>query len=321
MTNNNSFKINLTSKVPFRILSFLLLLVFVTSCEDIIDVELEEDEAQLVVDAWINDKSETQVIKLRRTSPYFDSTPSPAVTGATVAVAIVNDLTDIDTIYFTDDNNDGNYTWTPAAGETFGVVGKTHVLGIELDGDQYFSVSEMTRPTPIDSIGYEYEEESLGSPEGIYAQVYATDPIGMGDASWIKSFKNNQFLNKAQELNIAFDGGFGPSEENDGILFLPPIRELINRIPDFGDDAIDDGDIPPWAVGDTVRVETHSLTPEAFYYLFELKLQMTSGDAGIFSTPITNVPTNIFPTEDGAKENPIGFFCVSSVSVKEREIE
>lgn len=292
-------------------------MLLLTSCEDIIEVDLEEGEAQLVVDAWINNKSETQTIKLRRTTPYFESSFAPPVTGATVIVA----AGDSTLFIFEDDDNDGDYTWTPEAGESLPEEGQDYALFIELDGDEYISISKANRTATIDSIGYEFRESIIGQPEGIYAQIYAKDKVGTGDAYWIKTFKNGEFLNKPQEMNLAFDGGFGQGSNSDGILFIVPIREGVNRIPDFEDDAVDDADVPPYVVGDSIRVEIHSLPVEAFFYLFQAREQMTQGDNGLFATPITNVPTNIIAREEGAKENPIGFFCVSMVAEVERKIE
>lgn len=289
-----------------------------TSCEDIIEVDVEQGESQLVVDAWINNLPETQVIKLRRTTPYFDAQFSPGVTGATVVVAD----SDSTLFFFEDDDNDGDYTWTPTAGQTLGLQGKEFALFIELDGDEYLSISRANRTMPIDSIAYEFREQMIGQPEGIYAQVYARDSIGAGDVYWIRTFKNGQYLNKPQEMNLVYDATFGPGDIDTSLsLIIPPLRLGVNRLPDFEDDAVDNIDVPPYAIGDSIRVEIHSLTLEGFFYLFQAREQMINGDNGIFAVPVTNLPTNIFPREEDAKENPIGFFCVSRVSREEIEIE
>ena len=300
-----------------KYLLFFLTLLFLNSCEDVIELELEEDGAQLVVDAWLNNKAETQVIKLRRTIPYFDNTFAPEVTGATIVVAD----SDSTLFFFEDTDNDGDYTWTPQAGEQLVQDGKDYALYIELNGDEYISISKANREPLVDSIGYEFFDDLVGQPDGHYAQIYARDQPGEGDVYWIKTFKNGQFLNKPQEMNITYDGAFGPGAESDGELFIVPIRTGINRIPDFEDDAVDTDSLPPYAIGDNIRVEIHSLTPEAYFYLFQIREQMTQGDNGLFATPITNVPSNIISQSPDAKEEPVGFFCVSLVSEVERDVE
>ena len=223
----------------------IITILFLYSCEDIVDIELEEDGAQLVVDAWINDKPEPQVIKLRRTIPYFDNTFAPEVTGATVVVAD----SDSTLYFFEDPDNDGDYIWTPQPGQVLAQEGKDYALFIELDGDEYISISTANRKPLVDSIGYDFRDDLVGVAEGIIAQIYARDPVGEGDVYWIKTFKNGQFLNKPQEINITYDAAFGPGGQSDGILFIPPIRTGINRLPDSGDDAIDTDSFPPYDIG------------------------------------------------------------------------
>ncbi len=304
--------------MKFQNIFFVLLFVSVLfpACQDVIDLDLEEGKSQFVIDAWINNKPEAQVIKLRYTSTYFNSTPSPKATGAEVVVTSSTG----ETYTFTDENNDGDYTWTPATGESFGGIGEDYLLSVVLEGKEYTAVSTMNRVMPIDTITYEDREEEQGDPAGIYAEFFATDFVGTGDSYWIKAFKNDQYLNKPSELNTAYDAGFTPGGNIDGLVFITPIRTGINRVPDSGDDAVDDSDQPPYKVGDKITVEIHSLTDEAFFFLEQALIQMTLGDQTIFASPVVNVPTNII-SPSGEDNEAVGFFCVSAVSRKERMVE
>ena len=57
-------------------LSFLFALFLLINCEDPIDIELNDDDEKLVVEAyinWIKERKQTeQVVNLRLSSPYFD---------------------------------------------------------------------------------------------------------------------------------------------------------------------------------------------------------------------------------------------------------
>lgn len=291
----------------YAILLLLFILCF-TACEDVVDLELEEGSVELVVDAWINTDTVPQVIKLRRTAPYFSNAFAPVVNGATVSI------TDNDgrVFEFSESNDSGNYIWTPAPGERFGEIGNNYALEISLEGKTYSASSQLNPTVPVDSITYEFEEESLGQPEGYYAQFFGRDQIGLGDTYWIKTYKNGVYLNKPQEINIAYDAGPAAGSEVDGLIFITPIREAINPI-------TDDDDLPPYALGDSIRVEIHSLTPEAFNYLERTFFQLTLGDAALFAEPPANVPTNIASSDD--TENPQGFFVVSEVSSLEEVVE
>jgi len=307
---------NIISK--YRFLFVLLPVIFLAqACEDVIDVELAEGDNQLVVDAWVNNLNQDQVIKLTRTSPYFDNSFSPVESGAMVTI-----VEDNGTIYqFTEDGITGNYVWSPSGGTTFGTVGSTFALAIELEnGKNYEAFSIMNRTTAVDSINVEFREEQLGQPEGFYCEFFGIDPQGPGDTYWIKTFKNDQFLNKPNEINIAFDASFTPGV--DGVNFITPIRSFVNRQPDSGDDAVDDNTVAPWAEGDSIRVEIHSLNLESFQFISQMQTQLTLGDAGIFAEPPANVPTNITSTDGtNAADVPVGFFNVSAVGFMEKRIE
>ena len=291
------------NRLSIVILSFASLLMF--GCMDVIDVDLQEAPDQLVIDAWLNDRPEEQSIRLTLTQPYFNSTPAPAVTDAIVTV--------YDTLgneYPFEHRDEGNYVWTPQAGENLGPVGTTYFLSIEWNGNVLVSQSTMNRVPPIDSIVVEYREAELGLPEGHYAGVFARDFTGVGDTYWIKSFKNGVYLNKPFELNIAYDAGFDAGSQVDGIIFVTPIREAINRIPD--PDEPDNIDLPPWAPGDTITVEIHSMTQAAFSFMQIARDQMTNGSNTIFAIPLANTRGNVVDIQ--TEELALGIFCVSAVS-------
>lgn len=300
------------SKYTFFFLAFACCF---TACEDIVDLELEEGRIELVVDAWISNDSSVQEIRLRNTAPYFANAAAPAVTGATVNVTDSQG----NSFNFEDRNNQGNYTWIPAAGSVFGTIGETYTLTIQSADITYTASATLFPTVPVDSITYEFREESLGVAEGYYAQFFGRDIPGLGNTYWIKTYKNGNFLNKPQEINIAYDAGPSAGAEVDGLIFITPIREAINRFPDTGDDATDDFSVPPYMLGDTIRVEIYSIPNEAFNYLERARTQLTLGDATLFAEPPSNIPTNIESSMAG--ESPQGFFVVSAVSNNQVVIE
>ena len=207
------------------------------------------------------------------------------------------------------DQGNGNYVWTPQPGETLGNTGTRFFLGVEWQGNTFSSTTTLGRVPPVDSIVTEYREDEFGFPDGHYAQFYARDLPGQGDTYWIKTFKNGDFLNKPFELNTAWDAAFAPGT-SDGLTFITPIRESINRVPD--PDTEDDQDVPPWVPGDTVRVEIHSISNLAFDFLRIAREQMTNGANTIFALPLANPRSNIITVE--GDEEAIGFFNVASIS-------
>ncbi|NDE51377.1 MAG: DUF4249 family protein, partial [Actinobacteria bacterium] len=64
----------------------LFFLVLISSCEDVIQVDLPEGESQLCVDGILTNDTGVQVIKLRMTQGYLDNAPLRPASGAVVRV-------------------------------------------------------------------------------------------------------------------------------------------------------------------------------------------------------------------------------------------
>jgi len=296
------------SALKFILKSFLVF-ILLTSCEDVVDITLDEGTPQLTIDAWLTNQPGVQTIRLTEIASYFDNTANPPALGATVVVTSQEGI-----IYnFLDDDNDGNYVWTPTeGGVSFGEIGKGYGLAVEYKGETFIAATFMQRVATVDSITFDFEEKSLGTPEGYYGQFYARDFVGENDCYWVKTYKNGTFLGKPQEINIAYDAGTSAGGNVDGLIFIPPIRNGINRFPDLDDSSEDGTDVAPWALGDSVYVELWSITPDTFFFLEQARNQMTNG--GLFASPIANVPTNIQNANTNSEVKALGYFCTSAVS-------
>jgi hypothetical protein len=293
----------------------LLLLLASFSCEDVVEIDAKIEEPQLVVDAWLNQLDTTQTVLLSLTQDYFNNAAPQGVTAATVI--LINE-TQGKALPFTHQDN-GAYTWTPQPGEQIGTTGDVYTLAVSYQNWNYEASSQLKPVPPVDSIVYEFREAELGNPEGIFAQFYAIDLPGIGDTYWIKTYKNGEFLNKPSEMNLSADGTFDQGSGTDGIVFITPIREAINRITDDSDSE-DNSEVPPYAVGDHIRVEIHSLTNPAFRFLSIARDQITNGSNGIFALPVANSPTNIVGVEAEAPA-AVGFFNIATVTSLEVVVE
>ena len=267
---------------------------------------------QLVVDAWLTNEVEAQVITLTMSQPYFQNTFPEGISGATVQV-----IRDDGEIFEFQEAENGQYIWLPE-GIGLGEIGNEFGLAIELDGKTYGSLTTLNRVAPIDSIRTEFRDDEFGFPDGIYAEVFARDLEGPGDMYWIKTFKNGEFLNKPLEINYAYDAGFSPGANVDGLIFIPPIREGVNRVADSDGD--DDNDVAPWDIGDEIHVEIHSLSLPAFNFLATAERQMINGLNGIFSEPVINTPGNVVNIND-ENEEVLGIFNVAAVSAMTKVID
>lgn len=285
------------------------------SCEDIIDPRLRKSDPVLVVDAWINDKPEDQIIRLSMSRPYLSDELPPGVSGATITVTY-----DEGSISFVEDLSEpGVYRWATdetTSAEVFGEIGRNYTLTVVLNGQTFEAKSKIKRTVAIDSVTFK-EDDSPFYPDNSYiAEFWATDAIGEGDTYWIRTYKNGQLLSKPSEINIAYDGAFARGGNFDGLTFIPPIREVN---PNDVDE--DDQPLSPYVMGDSVYVEIHSITYESFTFLSQVIIQTDrpGGFGELFSTPLANVSSNMVASAGSLKA--VGFFNVAAVKGMGKKLE
>jgi hypothetical protein len=293
-----------------NIIPILVSAAFFFACEDTINPNLEDAEPILVVDAWINNKAEEQVVRLTMTQPYLENILPPTVSGATVTLTY-----DGGAVTFTEDGNEpGTYQWVPTPSDiadVFGTIGREYTLTVITSGETFTATSRINRVPAVDSVTFKFEESNPMFADNSYtAEFWATDPVGPGDTYWIKGYKNGQLLNKPSELLVAYDAGFSAGGNFDGVTFLPPVRGV-----NANDVDADDEPLSPYEPGDSLYVEIHSVTLEAFNFLNEVIIQTDrpGGFSELFSTPLANVPTNIHNVNPSGSK-AVGFFNVSAVS-------
>ncbi|WP_421879171.1 DUF4249 domain-containing protein [Marinoscillum sp.] len=295
---------------------YLILIMLFSACEFEIHPELAAPEEVLVIDAFLTDKQETQTINITRSQPYFETTRPEKVTGLTVRL---EDLTSGNAYTFLE----GEEHYYLEVTSPIAIVGHTYRLEVEGDEASFEAFATMKRVPPIDSIGFEYNEPNfLVDQNHFTAQFYAVDPKGVGDCYWIKGWKNGIYFNKPEELNMAYDASVSPGQPIDGQLFVFPVRAgFIN--PYGNDDDPESTDmVPPYEVGDSLYVEIHSIDRAAFDFLYALYFQINrpGGFGEIFSSPLSNVSTNIRNMNPTSSINVAGFFSMSAVSASGRKL-
>ncbi len=291
---------------PFYLVAFLAL-GLLTSCEDVIDLKTETGPAQLVVDGWITDQAGPQAIRLTLSAAYFNNSPATPVTGAEVTVT--DDAgTTFPFRYITEKKI---YQWTPPQDSVkLARIGRTYTLTIRYEGEEYIAINQIKRVPTIDSLAYKNEKFPIKPPEGpqegYVAEFYARDFLGIGDTYWIKPLKGGKLNGtEAGAISLAFDGAFSPGSPSDGLIFIQPLRQSITTNGLF-------------SAGDTAGVELHSITPETFYFLLQVRQESANG--GIFAVPPANIPTNIQNLNPNGKK-ALGFFGTSAVSRAETVID
>src|SRR6478609_144855 len=134
-------------KIFKLVLAFITVLSF-TSCEDVIQVKLDQGTPLLTVDAFVNDMRKPQTVRLTYTDNYFSQKPNDPVTNATV---VLRDVTSGELFNFSDVNGNGNYTYNLATTDTLGRIGHDYELTVTHQGNVFRSYSRMNRTAQVDS--------------------------------------------------------------------------------------------------------------------------------------------------------------------------
>lgn len=151
------------------ILLLLVLLFGITSCEEVIDVDLNTAKPRLVIDAALKWEKGTdgaiQKIKLTTTTGYFDQT-IPKVSGATVFVTNSNNVVFdfIETV-----PNSGEYLCT----NFIPVLESNYTLTIVQNGVTYNATEKLKAVPTIDKV--EQKDDGGFGGENIEIKVFYTD--------------------------------------------------------------------------------------------------------------------------------------------------
>lgn len=279
------------------VLLFLIICVFI-SCEDEIEVDLEEGKSQLVVDGFVNNDSSLQTVRLTLSAPYFLNRETPQVTDATVEV-----LGPAGVIYTFVNQQDGNYIYDPT---TQGALDSTlfpYKLRIRYDNKEYSCIQKLPPVPQIDSMIQVFEEETSFNEAGYFPEFFARDFVGREDWYWIRAFKNGEPIDDdPSSFILSKDAGFFGAEA-DGFQFIVPIRSAITNSEN------------PFEVGDTSNVELLSITEEVYEFIEQASIQANNG--GLFSTPPANIKSNIKDAAGNSQNEVLGVFSMSSISKSE----
>lgn len=146
---------------------FFLLSVSLFSCQEVIELELEDAGPKLVVDAALtNTPFQNQVI-LTRSGSYYDPGDYATVSDAVVTISGSDGQS-----WTLTEQNPGVYT----ASGLIGRVGEQYTLSIESDGQTVTGVSDMLGAVPVDSLTFEASNGGFGIESDFIMRAHFADP-------------------------------------------------------------------------------------------------------------------------------------------------
>jgi len=267
------------------LLLVLLLSVFFTSCEEVVDVDLDTAPPKLVIEAAINWQKGTngkqQTIKLTTTTGYFENV-IPTVSGATIFVK-------------NSQNEQFNFNEVPKTGRYVctnfkPVINETYTLTVIYSGITYTATETMQAVAPITRI--EQNNEGGFTGKDIETKAFFTDPA---DATNFYLFKY-VYSHKITSTYYVSEDKFFQGNEYFSLS--------------------DDDDLK---AGDEVEITHYGISKQYYNYMSILVSIAGSNVGGPFQSPPATVKGNIINTTDKANY-PLGYFSLSETDYKKYKI-
>jgi hypothetical protein len=261
---------------------FIAIVLF-SSCEDVVNLPLEEGPKKLVIDANINWKKGTdgkeQSIRLTETAGFYESV-APIATGASVKITGNNQET-----IFTEDGDTGIYKTTNFNPK----INDEYTLQIVYNTETFTASEILNSVTAI--TGVEQSTESFFGNEALRVDFYYTDPITEGNY-YLEEFSSSvSYLNSYRVSRDEFING----NENSGF--------------EINEDLI---------AGETITFRLYGISRDYHNYASLLLAQIQDG--GPFATPPAAVLGNCENTTN-PNEKPLGYFRLSEVAEETYNIQ
>lgn len=242
-----------------NIFYLLLLSTFTFSCQKVIDVDLNEENAEIVIDATYTAKDSTVRVVVSNTTSYFDSSSPTYITDATV---VITDQSGVTTTVSHIGNGVYELTnYIPNYNEIY-------TLNVSTNGLLYTAQSEMNPPVALSPITYDYVDGFFGAEGGYVVYFNMQDPIEEGDYYEIALSRNGFPYHSYTEVFTQDD------KLTNGNFVQRPL---------FG------GEL--YELQDTILMELRTITKDKYNYINEIQ-SLASGQSGAPGNPNSNWDNN-----------------------------
>ena len=228
-----------------KALFYLLgLFTIFTSCQKVIDVDLNDSNPQFVIEANYTAEDSTVRMRMTKSSGYFDSNPTPIVNNAvaTISDEAGNSQTLINL-------GDGNYILTAYIPN----FNTTYTMSVLHDGVTYTSSTALSSIVPLNGVTYEFFPDFFDSGEGYRVYLNYTDPGVVANYYFALITHNGNIRNDVSNFILSDD------QVTDGNMIERPL--FIDTL---------------FQIGDTIEIELRSVGQNVFEYYSEV--QTIAGD-------------------------------------------
>lgn len=258
-----------------RILTILFSILIFTSCEDPIDVDLNESEPKLVIEAtmvrFFDNQGGGTTVKLSLTGPFFD-TEIPAVTNAIVTITDNNN-----NIFPLSHTENGSYVTQTNLTPEFGEL---YTINVIYEGETYTATEMLESVSPWDGL-IEQDNEGGFLGDEIELKAYFTDPAEEENYYYVQITSD-----RGKDRDVASDEFFNGNQ----IFALYTAEDL--------------------EAGDDVFFKIDGIDRDFYNFLFVLLQQGAEDGGGPFETQPATVRGNIV-NETNPDNFPLGYFRIS----------
>lgn len=242
-------------RIEKQTILIFLVIIFTLGCKKVIDVNLKNSEAQMVITGEVNNLPGPYKVTISKSVNFTDDNDFPPVTGALVTIKNKR-------------NTDTLVEKVPGSYFTSGIKGKpgeSYTLNVSFDGKIYSSTSVMPKPVQLDSLTF-----LLGRSNSIYPVANFQDPLNENNYYQFIEFVNGKTLKNGRG-NSVFDDRLSDGRYITSILY-------------------DDSSYIKSGV--TLTVQMNCIDKKVFTYLNEL-LQISGSGSGFSSPAPANPESNI----------------------------
>ena len=277
----------------FGLLAIIFFSVLFSSCEDVIEVKLNDENLNLFgVEASITTQDEPTVF-LYKTLKVDQDEAYPGVSGAVVTIS--DNATPSNSILLVENQEKKGLYRIPQNKSFKGVAGREYTLTIQSQGTTLAAKDKLTKVEPIDSI--QIFPSMRGNKLFLGVFSYGKEPQGLGNYYKWDVYVNDTLVHEADRLAVASD------EFVDGNYI-----SKLELYTDFHDpNKPEDRKLN---LNDTIYIKQTSISEFAYNFYFQMINQ--SGTGSLFSVPSANIKSN-FTSSDG--KPVLGLFVARDVSV------
>lgn len=176
-----------------------MIFTFHISCEDVIDIDLNDAEPRIVIEAKLYDKFIPATVILSYSTEFFGAPEFNTVSDA--EVYIIDNLGD--SVLIPESEKKGFYTK-----DFFGDTGKIYTLRVKVDDKIYTAQSEMIPPMKFDSVVAVFEEPIFHfDTAGYIVNCYITNKAQQEDFARISVLGNSLQSKELYLINDFYTDG------------------------------------------------------------------------------------------------------------------